>query len=222
MQQQKSMSTADPTDDQDSWDGIAVSFEFKKGSSKNDRIDNQQKLIWDFHSIMREDARFTFDVTIENTDVRLWFTCRAATVVSEPFNFFTDVDDLIYLFCSLVFAKDVKLGWDPTIQRVLVGSEIQYDITFNGQEGPPAVFRTVKIIADFGADALRGRGTRVFKAYDLKNYPPTEDDFVVIEDAWRDHDRLREDQILKNIFEDIAKLDPDNPEAVITTRSGTF
>ncbi|KAF8557267.1 hypothetical protein OG21DRAFT_1520545 [Imleria badia] len=209
MNQRKS-TPVDPTGGQDSWDDIAVSFEFKKGSSDADHIDNQQKILWNLHNVMREDPcrRSTFGVTIENTEVRLWFTCRAAM----------DVDDLTYLFCSLAFANDVELGWDPTIRRVVVDNEIQYDITFDGKDGPPSVYRTVKILADFGADALKGRGTRVFKAYDIQRSPPTEGDYVVIKDSWRDHDRLREDQIIEKVFEDIAKCNPDDPGAVIEAK----
>ena len=124
--------------------------------------------------------------------------------------FTKNVDEVIYLFCSLAFANDVELGWDPTIQRVLVGKEIQYDITF---KSPPSVYRTVKILVDFGADALTGRSTRVFKAYDTKKSSPTEDDYVVIKDAWRDHDRLREDKILARVVAAITESNPDNPNA---------
>ncbi|KAF9230900.1 hypothetical protein BU15DRAFT_83049 [Melanogaster broomeanus] len=200
----KFMST---TDDKDHWDDIAVSFEFKKGSSEGDRTDNEKKIIWNLHSIMREDPcrRSSFGVTIENTQVRLWFTSRTVTVVSEPFNFFTDIDNLIYLFCSLIFANDVELGWDPTIERVLVDGKIQYEIGFYDAEGSPAVYQTVKILSDFGADALRGRGTRVFKAFRKPKPQDTEVArvYVVIKDAWRDSTRMREDEILKNILHDI-------------------
>ena len=123
------------------------------------------------------------------------------------------MDVVTYLFCSLAFANDVELGWDPTIQRVLVGKEIQYDITF---KSPPSVYRTVKILVDFGADALTGRGTRIFKAYDTKKSSPTEDDYVAIKDAWRDHDRLREDEILGTIF--VAIAESNNPDEVEDAR----
>ncbi|KAF9236609.1 hypothetical protein BU15DRAFT_76812 [Melanogaster broomeanus] len=181
----KFMST---TDDKDHWDDIAVSFEFKKGSSEGDRTDDEKKIIWNLHSIMREDPcrRSSFGVTIENTQVRLWFTCRTVTVVSEPFNFFTDIVNLIYLFCSLIFAND-------------------YEIGFYDAEGSPAVYQTVKILSDFRADALRGRGTRVFKAFRKPKPQDTEAArvYVVIKDAWRDSTRMCEDEILKNILHDI-------------------
>ncbi|KAF8841825.1 hypothetical protein BDN67DRAFT_1010350 [Paxillus ammoniavirescens] len=188
----------------------AVSFEFKKENNESKRIDNDQKLIWSLHHTMRNDPcrRSAFGVTIEDTKVRLWFTCRSGTVVSEAFDFVTDPEELIHLVCALAFADDSELGWDPTMQRVLVNGETHYDITFQEQGDCPAVYRTVAIISDFGADAMTGRGTRVFKAY-LKSRQgkavsaPVE--HVVIKDAWRDLDRDREDQILQNIFNDIGQ-----------------
>ncbi|KAF8833310.1 hypothetical protein BDN67DRAFT_870005, partial [Paxillus ammoniavirescens] len=197
-------------DSRDSWDDIAVSFEFKKESTESKRIDNDQKLIWSLHHTMRNDPcrRSTFGVTIEDTKVRLWFTCRSGTVVSEAFDFVTDPEELIHLVCTLAFADDSELGWDPTIQRVLVDGETHYDITFQEQGDSPAVYRTVAIISDFGADAMTGRGTRVFKAY-LKYVKrisaPGPVEHIVIKDAWRDSDRDREDQILQNILNDIGQ-----------------
>ncbi|KIJ06645.1 hypothetical protein PAXINDRAFT_121498 [Paxillus involutus ATCC 200175] len=211
MNQNNKKSFPSPSGDtRDSWDDIAVSFEFKKQNSESKRIDNDQKLIWSLHHTMRNDPcrRFTFGVTIEDTKVRLWFTCRSVTMVSEAFDFVTDPEELIYLVCALAFADDEDLGWDPTIQRVMVEDQIQYDITFREQGGSPAVYRTVAIISDFGADAMTGRGTRVFKAYlrslDGKS-PSGPVNHVVIKDAWRDSDRDREDQILQKILSDIGQ-----------------
>ncbi|KAF9232353.1 hypothetical protein BU15DRAFT_67549 [Melanogaster broomeanus] len=101
------------TDDKDHWEDIAVSFEFKKGSSEGDRTDNEKKIIWNLHSIMREDLchHSSFGVTIENTQVRLWFTCRTVTVVSEPFNFFT------VRSTNLLMMQNPYLSWhERTIQ----------------------------------------------------------------------------------------------------------
>ncbi|KAI6111271.1 hypothetical protein F5141DRAFT_985141, partial [Pisolithus sp. B1] len=74
----------------DSWEDITVSFEFKKGTRGNsDSKDDDKKVIWSLHHIMRSDPchRATFGVTIESTEMKFWFTCRAVTIVSKPFNF---------------------------------------------------------------------------------------------------------------------------------------
>ncbi|KAH7917384.1 hypothetical protein BV22DRAFT_1135454 [Leucogyrophana mollusca] len=46
---------ADVLNPRDSWDDIVVSFEYKKNDGKDDRIDNEQKLIWSLHHIMHQE-----------------------------------------------------------------------------------------------------------------------------------------------------------------------
>ena len=54
-------------------------------------MQDEQKVIWSMHHIMRSDPcrRFTFAVTIEGTQLQMWFTCRSVTLVSKPFDFTT-------------------------------------------------------------------------------------------------------------------------------------
>ncbi|KAI6111275.1 hypothetical protein F5141DRAFT_1046996 [Pisolithus sp. B1] len=194
----------------DSWDDIAVSFEFTKGTGGiADGKDDDRKVIWSLHHIMRSDPcrRATFGVTIENTEMRFWFTCRAITLVSKPFNFCTEPEHLIYFFSSIAFAEDHALGWDPTIQRVCVGGKVQYDITVCTDEGDVLVYQTTRVISDYSADALSGRGTRVFEARlkFLKGTSVKDAKPVVLKDTWRDCDRDREDTILNRIFDDLRE-----------------
>ena len=92
--------------------------------------------------MMRNDPchRFAFGFTMENTTTMMWFCCRTAVVVSEPFDLFDvsafrlvisvsyvrqDRDTVIRTFASLAFASNKDLGYDPTISRVLVDDEPQ-------------------------------------------------------------------------------------------------
>ncbi|KAI6046783.1 hypothetical protein EDC04DRAFT_1249500 [Pisolithus marmoratus] len=191
----------------DSWDDIVVSFELKKGNGDAERKDNDKQVVWSLYHIMRSDPcrRATFGVTIENTKLRFWFTCRAVTLVSKTFDFFSEPEHLIYFFCSLAFASDHELGWDPTIRRVCVGDKTQYDITVTTDEGKVLVYETTRVISNFGADALIGRGTRIFEVY-LKSHdgkPVKDAEPAVLKDWWRDSDRDREDRILEQIFADL-------------------
>ncbi|KAI5981469.1 hypothetical protein EDC04DRAFT_2916514 [Pisolithus marmoratus] len=180
-----------------SWDDIVVSLEFKKGNGNVERKDDDKKIVWSLHHIMRSDPcrRATFGVTLENT----------ITLVSKSFNFLSEPEHLIYFFCSLAFAYDHELGWDPTIQRVCIKGKTQYDITVRTDEGENLVYQTTRIISDFNADALRGRGTRIFevclKSEDGK--PVDDAKPAVLKDCWRDSDRDREDTILEQIFTDL-------------------
>ncbi|KAL4061808.1 hypothetical protein J3A83DRAFT_3097774 [Scleroderma citrinum] len=129
-------------------------------------------------------------------------------VVSKLFNFITSTKQVIRFFCSLAFAEDHELGWDPIIQRVLVKGKSQYDISLQSSDGSISVYQTTRIISDFGAEALRGRGTRIFEAY-LKTHPegnvPDGSMRVVVKDSWRECDRKREDEILAEIFSNLEK-----------------
>ncbi|KAI6017110.1 hypothetical protein EDC04DRAFT_2576906 [Pisolithus marmoratus] len=168
----------------DSWDNIAVSFQFKRVTGMR----NAKTL----HHIMSSDPcrRAIFGVTIDNTEMKFWFTCRAVTLVSKPFDFLREPEHLIHFFCSVAFANDHELGWDPTIRRV---------------RGEILVYEPTRVISDFTADALRGPGTRVFevrlKTQDGKLVKDAE--HAILKDSWRDCDRDREDTILEQIFTDL-------------------
>ena len=171
---------------------------------------------------MRSDPcrRSTLGVTIEGANTRVWFTCRSVTMVSEPFDFIKvsspllliadifsvneqDTSQLIRFFCSVAFAADHELGWDPSIQRMqVVDGHVQYEIALDSANGS-SVYVTTCIIAEFGAKAMIGRATRVFKGY-LKGDPDKTP--VAIKDTWRSWDREREDVILKEIFTDMVNV----------------
>jgi hypothetical protein len=90
------------------WIDIAVSSEYKKGAGADDVHDvsfysimgracavislsmqNTRKVLWSMQHIMRCDPcrRFTFGITVENADMRIWFCCRSTVLVSQSFNF---------------------------------------------------------------------------------------------------------------------------------------
>ncbi|KAI5993508.1 hypothetical protein EDD15DRAFT_899602 [Pisolithus albus] len=191
-----------------SWNDIAVSFEFKKGTGEEDREDDDKKVISSLHHIMRSDPcrRSTLGVTMENTQMRFWFTCRAITLVSKPFDFSTP-EHLIHFFCSVAFANEHQLGWDPTVQRVCVEGKPQYNITVCTDEGKETVYQTTKMISDFSAHAMQGHGTRVFQArLTLQNGQPVHNaELLVLKDSWRQLGRAREDEILGQIFDGLGK-----------------
>ncbi|KAI6017109.1 hypothetical protein EDC04DRAFT_2902739 [Pisolithus marmoratus] len=190
-----------------SWDDIAVSFEFKNDDGDVEYEDVDTRIIRSLHHIMSSDPcrRATFGVTIDNADMKFWFTCRAVTLVSKPFDLRREPEHLIHFFCSVAFANDHELGWDPTIRRVCVGGEFQYDIAVNTDEGKVLVYETTRVIFDFTADTLRGPGSRVFevrlKSQDGKLVKDAE--LAILKDSWRDCDRDREDTILEQIFADL-------------------
>ncbi|KAG1768275.1 hypothetical protein EV702DRAFT_1282403 [Suillus placidus] len=187
------------------WFDIAVPFEFKKGRDMESLRDDEHKIIWSLHNIMREDLlrRFAFGITIEDMQLRLWLSNRAFLAVTEPINIFENIDGVISLFYALGSASASstmkELGWDPTVERIRDGEVFQYKFTIGDE-----VFTTTRELATYGADSMVGRGTRVYEATDA------EGEKVAIKDSWREVERQSEGEILKNILASCEeKLQPD-------------
>lgn len=106
---------------------------------------------------------------------------------------------------ALMYADTAQLGWDPTISRHIcpITQEERYDMVVHPANAPAAVYRTKKLLSNVGAEALRGRGTRVWTAVEVSQNDKGEDietgPLVVIKDCWVDSDRKREGQILEEI-----------------------
>src|ERR1700722_14511554 len=111
---------------------------------------------------------------------------------------------LISIFASLSFASEIDLGWDPSIQRVLVDGKMCYEIKVHEKQDEQifqSVYRTFKVVSDVGAIGLRGRGTRVFLAHPLDENGEVDGDPVVLKDVWVDVTRPREGQIREALLE---------------------
>ena len=107
-----------------------------------------KRLLIDFCLPEREEAsfqyaasdpcrRFTFGLTIEDTDTRLWFCSCSAMIDSEKMDFnkvrfafrdslteltyFQNPLILIFIFLAFTFASGSDLEWDDTMTSVLVG-----------------------------------------------------------------------------------------------------
>ncbi|KAG2336967.1 hypothetical protein BDR05DRAFT_1011205 [Suillus weaverae] len=177
------------------WFDIAVPFEFKKGRDIESLRDDEHKIIWSLHNIMREDLlrRFAFGITVEDTQLRLWLSNRAFLAVTEPINIFENINGVISLFYALGSASASstmkELGWDPTVERIRDGEVFQYKFTIGDE-----VFTTTRELATYGADSMVGRGTRVYEATDADG------EKVAIKDSWREVERQSEGEILENIL----------------------
>lgn len=100
---------------------------------------NVKKQVFSMQQVMTYDPcrRFTFGLTIENTDTRLWFCFRSAIIVREQMDFnqvrfafrdslteltyFQNPLILIFIFLTFTFASKSDLEWDDTMTSVLVG-----------------------------------------------------------------------------------------------------
>ncbi|KAL5485717.1 hypothetical protein ACEPAI_6758 [Sanghuangporus weigelae] len=180
------------------WYDIALTCEFKLLDTDAKRDDNVTKIVYSMQHTMTLDLckRFTFGITIEDTNMRLWFSSRAVMAVSEPFNFITQPELLIHVFLSLAFASKTELGWDPTIRVVDPdASKRVYQIEVDG-----TWYEVLEVLSDFGADAVISRATRVYKVKSLdtgKTY--------VLKDVWVEDDRDLEHEIYNKILAAVEK-----------------
>ncbi|KAI5115129.1 hypothetical protein M0805_009733, partial [Coniferiporia weirii] len=164
-----------------SWYNFGLTMEVKKAESSELRDDNVGKQVFHMQYLMCLDPcrRSTFGITIENCNMRLWFCSRAVVLVSECFNFRTDLETLVRVFLSFAFASKTELGWDPTVSVTTTESDTRiYHFTVGNE-----IFETVDVLSDLGADAIIGRATRVFKVK-RKNGK-----LAVLKDVWVDDDR---------------------------------
>jgi hypothetical protein len=90
----------------------------------------------------------------------------------------------------LSFATETELGYDPTITRVIQGNEGYLRIQVKSR-----IFVTHKVLADFAADSLLGRGSRVWKGH----FEGEDNKERVLKDVWVDTDRPREGDILRDL-----------------------
>jgi Fungal protein kinase len=107
-------------------------------------------------------------------------------------------------------ASKVELGWDPTVECYYHGSRVYYDITVHSRinnEVTERSYRTSQTLSDRSADALRGRGTRVFKARLLDAEGNETGNPVALKDVWLDNNRDREGDIMEEICNEVSSED---------------
>ena len=187
-------------------------------------LQNWEQTLWSLQYIMQEDAerRFVFGFSIENTTMRVWFASRSEVLVSFPFNFVTvshlcagfllkiltttqDYERTATFFLRLMYAKEVQLGWDTTMKRLSPRDQlgnVQYEILCDG-----VWYKTVRLISDVGAEALRGRGTRVWEVNEIRADKTIDPTPRALKDSWVDASREREAVILQTIRKDAMSIE---------------
>jgi hypothetical protein len=121
-----------------------------------------------------------------------------------------DQTSLVAFVLAMSSASKVELGWDPTIKRYYDGGRSYCDITVHSRINnviTERIYRTSQTLSDHSADALRGRGTRVFEARLLDAKGNETGDPVAIKDVWLDNNRDREGDIMEEIFNEVSSED---------------
>jgi len=117
-----------------------------------------------------------------------------------------DCDKYIQLIAALSYGSTLDLGFDPTVMALKgTDNKISFDFAVEGTDstGNPIkkMYRTVKGISEFSADAIRGRATRVYEVKEVVGGIPRGESFA-LKDCWVDDDRAVEGDILLKILSD--------------------
>ncbi|GJE95867.1 fungal protein kinase domain-containing protein [Phanerochaete sordida] len=180
------------------WIDVVAPGEFKKSPSEADK--NRKQMLWQLAYIMREDPRrrFVHGFTIEDNEMRLWFCSRSNAIVSKPFDFMKDRHSTVLFILSITYGSPTELGFDESIRRLPDG---QFDIDVRDNQGGVNTYRTIKVLSNIGADALRGRGTRVWLVNPLTRAGRCDRKRqYVLKDCWIDSDRTNEGDLMNSVL----------------------
>lgn len=108
---------------------------------------------------------------------------------------------LVRFFLTFMYGTRADCGWDPTMEYIPhTANPLQYYITVNDSAGNTKVYKTVELESSIGAEALRGRGTRVWKAVAWDPTTFTEiGKPVALKDCWVDQLRTLEGDVIRNL-----------------------
>lgn len=119
-----------------------------------------------------------------------------------------------------MYASEEALGRDMSMTTIWDGNVLttpQYDIQVHSRKdalSPVVVetFRTKELISSIAAEAIRGRGTRVWKVHKVKQGRVDTKKTYVLKDAWVDSDRMREGEVVAEIRKDAEEHLKDEEE----------
>lgn len=109
---------------------------------------------------------------------------------------------LVRFFLAFTFASECELGWDPTM-KFIASPKPHYIITVRSPQGKKVRFKTDELLSDVGAQAIRGRATRVWKVKQWiggRSVGP----FMALKDCWIDADRPCEGEVMEEILASAA------------------
>ncbi|KIK65746.1 hypothetical protein GYMLUDRAFT_39259 [Collybiopsis luxurians FD-317 M1] len=189
--------------DEDSGNATAynttIPGQFKKQKNARTTADNVSKIIWDMSKMVCLDPtrRFTFGITIENTELSIWLLSRGDLLRSHSFNFNKNIDFLVRLFLSFGFSSPTEMGWDPSI--VCAGVDNEQTRSYYILVGKE-VFKTTRTLSNHSAENPLGRAVRVWAVKSSSGGDH------VLKDMWLEPDRDEEHIVYERIIDDVEKL----------------
>lgn len=111
---------------------------------------------------------------------------------------------------AFLYAPESAMGLEEEMTCIWDGrktTQPQYIMAVRSGASPHTIkrYQTIRLISGVGAEAIRGRGTRVWEVKEVKKGKLVGKPRV-LKDSWIDSDRPREGVVIKSIFDDAAHL----------------
>ncbi|KAF5363864.1 hypothetical protein D9756_001087 [Leucocoprinus leucothites] len=176
----------------------AVVGEFKKSDDPKVTRDNRLKVISAAGHIMNNDPRrmWTYGISIEKDMMSVWYFSRSHSVKADEFNWVKDPWTFIKVFVSFLFAKELEIGFDPSVRRVTYRTKERFIYEIKA-EGGTRYYRTIKPIFNPRVACITGRKTVEVVEKGKR---------VALKDVWLDEGSQTERQIQKAIFDKLKQV----------------
>ncbi|KAK7019853.1 hypothetical protein R3P38DRAFT_3198240 [Favolaschia claudopus] len=173
---------------------------WKLQSSRALSDSNEDELIQSCEEALCTDPcrRFSFGVTLDGDELRIWFFSRSHELAASSFNGITEASKLIRIVLSLAFASAEQLGYDTTMSHIGDAGSAQVNLSVGHN-----VYVTTELLSDREQDGSCGRSTRVWEAYredDPDRIP------VAVKDLWASADAVPEGDQLLQLHEKLRAL----------------
>ncbi|KAK7042410.1 hypothetical protein R3P38DRAFT_2767972 [Favolaschia claudopus] len=178
---------------------VAVPWRLQSRRAPSDS--NEDGLIRSCEEVLCVDPcrRFSYGITVNDDNLRIWFFSRSHEFVSSPFNSLKDIPTLSRVVLSLAFATPEQLGYDTTMSHVADNlGNAQLRLTVG-----PTVYVTTQLLSDHEKNITCERATRVWQAYredDPERIP------VAVKDVWVSADAVQEGDQLLELHEKLRTL----------------
>ncbi|KAE9399542.1 hypothetical protein BT96DRAFT_993874 [Gymnopus androsaceus JB14] len=185
---------------------VVATGDLEMDSTPDKVNDNNVKVVSNATHIMGADPirRFMFGLTIDSTNVRLWFFSRSHVFVAKIFDLHLNVRHLIYVALSIGYASKDELGFDPSVERILAPDKRPVYIFKVGDKE----YMTKEAIAVRKAKSLLGRAPRIFKVLEVINREPLQLGPITqfLKDYWIPEDSPTELETRNSIRDNVNKV----------------
>ncbi|KAF9560248.1 hypothetical protein CPC08DRAFT_723418 [Agrocybe pediades] len=171
--------------------------------------DNKKEVVSANVQIMNADASrmFSFGMTIEEDELRLWYFSRSHSAVSIAVDYVKNPAFLVQAFMSFMFATREEMGYDPTV-AFHDNNNYTYSIPSAKPRGETRFFRTRHIISEYRSNNVTGRMVRVWLVDEVTSFAKNAKAVIgkpqyVLKDVWLEESAQTESQIQEAIFTSI-------------------